>query len=116
MANTTAGKPVLRHIANLWSLGDTPSAKKPWPLERKIAAVKAAGFDGFTDLATSKHQKLAEKHGLLIVGHFSSARMDELRGLLLQNKEAGAQHINVQLGAHDTGQSGRRLSGLAPDA
>ena len=105
MANTTAGKPVLRHIANLWSLGDTPSAKKPWPLERKIAAVKAAGFDGFTDLATPKHQKLAEKHGLLIVGHFSSARMDELRGLLLQNKEAGAQHINVQLGAHDTGQS-----------
>ena len=105
MANTTAGKPVLRHIANLWSLRDTPSARKPWPLERKIAAVKSAGFDGFTDLATPKHRKLAEKHGLQIIGYFSSARMDEFRGLLLQNKEAGARHINVQLGDHDTGPS-----------
>jgi hypothetical protein len=105
MATTTVGKPVLRHIANLWSLRDTPSAKKPWPLERKIAAVKDAGFDGFTDLATPKHRKLAEKHGLQIVGYFSSARMDEFRGLLQQNKDAGARHINVQLGDHDTSAS-----------
>lgn len=105
MATTEPGKPLLRHIANLWSLRDTPSAKKPWPLERKIAAVKEAGFDGFTDQATPKHRKLAEQHGLIIVGYFSSAKPDEFRGLLEQNKEAGARHINVQLGDHDTTSS-----------
>src|SRR6185436_19567255 len=51
---------------------------------------------------TPKHRKLAEKHGLVIVGYFSSARMHELRSLLTQNKEAGARHVNVQLGDHDT--------------
>jgi len=105
MANTDPGKPVLRHIANLWSLRDTPAAKKPWPLERKIAAVKEAGFDGFTELATPKHRKLAEQHGLIIVGYFSSANMDEFRSLLQQNKDAGARHVNVQLGDHDTTSS-----------
>jgi hypothetical protein len=102
MSTTAAGQPVIRHIANLWSLRDTPSARKPWPLERKIAAVKDAGFDGFTDLATPRHRKLAEKHGLIIVGYFSSSKLDELRGLLQQNQDAGARHINVQLGDHDT--------------
>ena len=105
MATIDAGKPLLRHIANLWSLRDTPSAKKPWPLERKIAAVKEAGFDGFTDQATPRHRKLAEKHGLIIVGYFSSGKPDEFRALLEQNKEAGARHINVQLGDHDTNTS-----------
>ena len=102
MANTDSGKPILRHIANLWSLRDTPTAKKPWPLERKVAAVKDAGFDGLTDLATPKLRKLAEKHGLSIVGYFSSAKLDEFRSLLQQSKDAGARHINVQLGDHDT--------------
>lgn len=105
MATTESGKPLLRQIANLWSLRDTPSAKKPWPLDRKIAAVKEAGFDGFTDQATPKHRKLAEKHGLIIVGYFSSAKPDEFRALLEQNKEAGAHHVNVQLGDHDTNNS-----------
>jgi len=105
MATANAGQPVIRHIANLWSLRDTPSAKKPWPLERKIAAIKQAGFDGFTDLGTPKHRKLAEQFGLMFVGYFSSAKMDELRPLLLQNKEAGAHYINVQLGDHDTNPS-----------
>jgi hypothetical protein len=102
MANTNSGKPVLRLIANLSSLRDTPSAKKPWPLERRITAVKEAGFDGFTDLATARHRKLAEQHGLTIVGLFSSAQPDEFRPLLQQNRDAGARHISVQLGAHDT--------------
>ena len=40
-------KPILRHIANLWSLVGYPSPKKEWSLEQKLRAVKAAGFDGF---------------------------------------------------------------------
>jgi len=105
MANATPEQPVIRHIANLWSLRDTPSARKPWPLERKIAAIKDAGFDGFTDLATPKHRQLAEKHGLIIVGYLACSKLDEFRPLLQQNKDAGARHINVQLGDHDTSTS-----------
>ena len=112
MANTKPGMPLVRHIANLWSLRDTPNARKPWPLEHKIAAVKEAGFDGFTDLPTPKHRKLAEKHGLIIVGYFSAAKPDEFRGLLQRNKDAGARHINVQLGDHDTPTSDAVLMAL----
>ena len=36
MAQPNTGKPCIRHIANLSSLRDTPTAKKPWPLDRKI--------------------------------------------------------------------------------
>ncbi len=102
MAQANSGKPCIRHIANLWSLRDTPNPKKPWPLEKKIEAVKEAGFHGFTDLATPKHGKLAEKFGLTIVGYFSSAKPDEFRSLLMQNQDAGAKLINIQLGDHDT--------------
>ena len=105
MTTQNAGAPVLRHIANLWSLRDTPSRKKPWSLEQKIAAVKEAGFDGFTDAATRAHGKWAEKFGLTFVGYFSSAKADDFRTLLQQNKDAGARYINVQLGDHDTSTS-----------
>jgi hypothetical protein len=105
MANANSGKPILRHIANLESLRDTPTAKKPWPLERKIAAIKEAGFDGFTDLLTTRHRRLAEQHGLTIVGFFSSSKPDEFRPLLQQNLDAGARHIRVQLCGHDTNNS-----------
>ncbi len=102
MAQTNPGKPCIRHIANLAALRDTPTAKKPWPLEKRIAAVADAGFDGFTDQATSKHGRLAEKFGLKFVGSIASSKPDELRGLLQQQKDAGAAHVSIRLGEHDT--------------
>jgi hypothetical protein len=104
METATSRKPLLRHIANLWSLRDrrSPSTKKLWSLERKIGAVQEGGFDGFTDLPTKAHAKWAEKSGLMIVGYFSSANPGEFRQLLQQNQDHGAHHINVQLGDHDT--------------
>jgi hypothetical protein len=98
----TSNPPILRHIVNLWTLRGYPNAKKPWTLERQIADVKAAGFDGFTTLATQEHAKLAEKHGLIIVGYFSTSKSSEFRKLIRQNMDAGALHINVQLADHDT--------------
>lgn len=94
--------PILRHIVNLWSLRDYPTAKKPWSLERQIAGVKEAAFDGFTTLATEEHARLAEKHGLIIVGYFATSKSSEFRKLIRQNVDAGAVHINVQLADHDT--------------
>ena len=98
----STNSPILRHIANLWSLWDYPSAKRPWSLERQLVAVKAASFDGFTTLATTEHAKLAEKHGLIIVGYFATGKTSEFRKLIQQNLDAGAAHINVQLADHDT--------------
>ena len=98
----TTTPPVLRHIANLWTLQAYPTAKKPWSLERQLVDVKEAGFDGFSGLITPEHARLAVKHGLSIVGYFSSSRSSEFRELIQQNVDAGAVHINVQLADHDT--------------
>ncbi len=65
--------PRIRQIANLWTLWDYPSEKRDWPLEKKITAIKEAGFDGFTALLEKDHGRLAEKHKLCTVGYFASA-------------------------------------------
>jgi len=104
-------RPVLRHIANLWTLVWYPSKEKEWPLERKLRAVKDAGFDGFTTQLTPKHAKLADRLGLIRVGYFASGNAKEFAPLLKQQKSAGAHHINVQLADHDTPTA--RALGLA---
>lgn len=92
----------LHLITNLWTLWDHPTAKREWSLERKIAAIKEAGFDGFTYLLDRKHGRLAAKHGLQTIGYISSANPKDFARLVGQNLEGGAQRINVQLGNHDT--------------
>src|SRR5512139_248702 len=63
--------PRLLLVLNLWGLGAYPSASEPWTEERKVAELKAAGFDAFdvwgsgaeeADLA--RWQALAARHGL----------------------------------------------------
>ena len=94
--------PVLRHIANLWSLVEYPSAKKEWSLEQKLKAVKAAGFDGFTTQLTPELAALGERFGLIRIGYFSSGDGDQFEKLLAAQKACGAVHVNVQLADHDT--------------
>ncbi len=94
--------PKIVHMANLWSLVGYPPKKKEWDIERKIAAIKEAGFDAITTLLTPKLARLARKYDLGVVGFFSSAKMNEFRGFLESQKKAGAYDINVQLGDHDT--------------
>lgn len=94
--------PVLRHIAALWSTVHYPNAKKEWSLERKIADVKEAGFDGFATMPGKEHAKLAEKFGLIIVGYFASGKASEFEKAIKQNVDNGAIHINLQLADHDT--------------
>lgn len=97
-----ANRPVLRHIANLWTLVWHPTKAREWTLERKLRAVKDAGFDGFTTQLTPKHAKLGDQLGLMRVGYFASSDPREFASLLRSQKEAGARHVNVQLGDHDT--------------
>ena len=95
-------RPILRHIANLWSLVGYPSAKKEWSLKQKLQAVKAAGFDGFTTQLTPEHAKLGERLGLIRIGYFSSGDGEQFERLLAEQKKCGAFHVNVQLADHDT--------------
>lgn len=94
--------PRIRHIAALWTLVGHPSPKKEWSLERKIRAVKEAGFDGFTTAGSPEVGRLAKKYDLIFVGAFSSSKASEFRKLLKEQKDAGAEHVNVQLGDEDT--------------
>jgi hypothetical protein len=71
-------------------------------LERKIVAIKDAGFDGFSYAIDKEHGRLAIKHDLCTVGYVSSANPAEFRDLIKRNIEGGALRINVQLGNHDT--------------
>jgi hypothetical protein len=98
----TSPSPIIRHIANLWSLTEYPNKKRDWSLERKLAEIKAAGFDGFTTLPSKEHAKLAAKLKLILIGYFSSSKVADFERLIRQNVDAGAIHINVQLGDHDT--------------
>lgn len=94
--------PIVRHIVNLWTLGDYPNEKKEWSLEKKIAAIKEAGFDGITTMGDPENAKLTQKHGLILVGFISTGKAADFRRLIQQNIDAGAVHINVQLADHDT--------------
>ncbi len=93
----------IAHIVNLWTLTGHPSYRREWPLEKKIAAVAAAGFDGITCRLTPEHRRLAGKHGLThLLGYISSSDPAEFARCIREQKEAGAVHINVQMDDHDT--------------
>jgi hypothetical protein len=95
----------ISHIANLWSLVGIPSPKREWSLERKIAAVADAGFDGITTALTPEHARLAAKHGLKdLLGFISnnSGKATEYAKAIQAQKDAGAVQINVQLDDEDT--------------
>lgn len=97
--------PKISHIANLWSLVGIPSPKKEWSLERKIAAVADAGFDGITTALTPEHAKLAAKHGLKdLLGFISNntGKPADYAKAIQAQKDAGAVQINVQLDDEDT--------------
>ena len=94
--------PRLRHILNLWTLADHPTAKKPWPLARQLEEIKAAGFDGFTTHAKKEHGRLARKLDLIVVGFISVTKPGDFRALIQENLDNGAVSINVQLADHDT--------------
>lgn len=94
--------PVLRHIANLWTLMNHPSRESEWTLDEKLRAIRDAGFDGVCWAPSAELADGARRYGLTVVGGMASANALEFPGLLRDLKDAGAVHINVQLGRHDT--------------
>jgi len=95
--------PQITHVAALWTLVGHPSSRRPWSLDRQMAAIAGAGFGGVAGLLTPQHRRLAEKHGIgHLLGYISSDDPSEFSSKIRSQKEGGAVHINVQLGNHDT--------------
>ena len=102
-----------------------PAKEYEWPLEQKLRAIKAAGFDGVCWAGSPELYAGTKRHGLIFVGGMSSGKAEEFPRLLQEQKDAGAHHVNVQLADDDTMtpealglalalmQEGRRL-GLEP--
>ena len=89
--------PVLRHIANLWTLMGHPSKTQEWPLEQKLRAIKEAGFGGVCWAGGAELRASCEKHGLIFVGGMASGNVADFPRLLQEQKHCGAVQVNVQL-------------------
>ncbi|MEY4385186.1 MAG: hypothetical protein RLY20_469 [Verrucomicrobiota bacterium] len=99
---TTRTQPILRHIANLWTFMGHPTKANEWSLDQKLAAIKAAGFDGVCWGGSPELRDGCRKHGLIFVGGLASGNAADFPRLLDEQKDCDAVHVNVQLAAHDT--------------
>jgi hypothetical protein len=95
-------KPVLRHVANLWTLVQHPSRENEWSLDQKLRAIKEAGFDGVCWGPIPGLKKGLEQNGLFFLGGMSSGKGAEFPKLLNELKDTGAHHVNVQMADDDT--------------
>lgn len=79
-----------------------PSAKKEWSIERKLKAVKAAGFDGVGAIASPEIAQIAKDLGLVIMGGLDGSNVKKARKEIIRQRELGVSLLNVQLLDHDT--------------
>ena len=91
-------KPVLRHVANLWTLMQHPSREREWTLDEKLDAIQAAGFDSVCWAPSPELTEGLTQRGLTFVGGMASGDAAAFPALLDDLQRAGAQHVNVQLG------------------
>lgn len=94
-------KPVLRHVANLWTVMGHPTPETEWTLEQKLDAIQQAGFDAVCWAPIPGLKDGLERRGLTFVGGMASGDPAAFPGILDELKEAGALHVNVQLGTDD---------------
>ena len=98
--NTTT----IKHYSNLWTISQYPhgSSEREWSPDEKLAAVKAAGFDGFQEQAEPwLKPDHAARHGLVYLGMLSTDEVNYVAGLK-KFVPLKPLRINVQLCDHDT--------------
>ena len=101
--------PRLQLVQNLWGLRVYPSAAEEWSEERKLAEIKAAGFDAFdvwaggaseADLARWKAQ--GEAHGLAIGVEFGPARVEDADAGIAAAKRLGSVYLDAHVASYFT--------------
>jgi len=95
-------KPVIRHMASLWSLTGYGSKKGEWTVDQKLAQIKKAGFDGFLGRVPVVTPELVEKHGLIFAATVDMGLAKDVKPKLEAIQAAGARCVNVQMLDHDT--------------
>lgn len=90
-------RPILRHIANLWTFMGHPTKDNEWSLNQKLAVIKATGFDGVCWAGSPELAAGCKKHGLIFVGGMASGNAADFPRLLQEQKDCGAEQVNVQL-------------------
>lgn len=93
--------PTLRHVANLWTLIQHRSPQREWTLEQKLDAIQDAGFDSVCWAPSPELTEGLRKRGLTFVGGLASRDPAAFPGLLDDLRDAGAVHVNVQLGSDE---------------
>lgn len=79
-----------------------PSARREWPLARKVAAIADAGFDGVCAYATPELKAAADAHGLVLMSGFDAKSTADALPRLRAQRDLGVRFINIQLLNHDT--------------
>lgn len=95
-------RPRLRVAATLWSLAQHPSVGREWPLERKVAAIKAAGFAGVQAGCRPELFPLLREHGLAWLGAFDAVDARHFKRQIAECVTGGAIMATAQIGEHDT--------------
>lgn len=95
-------QPRLILCATLWSLAGHPSPGREWSLARKLAAVKAAGFDGVAEMFQPEIAPHLRDLNLAICGRVFSRDGRDVPRLLKIEATGGAKQVNCLLGEHDT--------------
>ncbi|HEU6449546.1 MAG TPA: xylose isomerase [Verrucomicrobiae bacterium] len=94
-------KPILRHIANLWTFMGHPTKENEWTLDQKLRAIKEAGFDGVCWAGSPELRDGCRQNDLIFVGGMASGNAKDFPRLLQEQKDCGAVHVNVQLASDE---------------
>ena len=86
-------------FGTLWSLRQYPTLRREWPWARKLAAIRAAGFDG---VFSPPMPVLAERGALRYLAVTSLDRASQVAPALQAAHALGALAIDIQLGDYDT--------------
>ena len=99
---TNSPAPKLVMCATTWSMIGWPRPKREWSLDRKLRAIKAAGFDGLCAYLTPEMKAGADRLGLVVMSGFDCQSVEKTLPRLRAQRELGARFINIQLLNHDT--------------
>ena len=90
-------RPVLRHIANLWTFMGGSSGAPQRTLSEKLDAIQLAGFDGVCWAPSIELCEELRNRGLIFVGGMATGDPQEFPRLLTELRTGGAYHVNVQV-------------------
>ena len=94
--------PRLILCAHTWSMVGYPTPTREWSLERKLDAIRDAGFDGVAAYISPEIQAGAAKRGLKLMSGFDCGDLRVAERRLKEQRALGAHFINIQLLDHDT--------------